>query len=54
MLVQRLEEKEAVLASLEACWENELISNAQRRRLISDVRRSLIDTVCDLESIQTG
>lgn len=50
-LVRRLEEKEAVLATLEACWDNGGVSDTHRRRIVSDVRRSLVDTICDLEGI---
>ena len=52
MIVERLEEKEAVLASLEAGWDSDLMTNAQRRRIVSDVRRFLVDMVCDLESLR--
>lgn len=50
-VIDRLEEKCSVIDAAEASWQSERLSGTARLRILVDIRRTLIDSAIELESI---
>ncbi len=49
-VIARLEEKAAVMHALQLAWSAEGFGDFQRRCMVNDVRRTIVDSIADLEA----